>query len=75
MANSKNRYPNHNMCYSVNKIIYFDIDRNLCKTSINDWINKADISFGMRYQKWQSNMNELNKNKDVGKNTKDASKL
>lgn len=48
----------------IRNIIYFDMERHLCKTLIDDWINKAAISFGMRYQKWQDNMNELKANKD-----------
>ena len=48
----------------IKKIIYFDLHRNLCKSSINNWVGKADVSFGMRYKKWQDNMDELKANKD-----------
>jgi len=47
----------------IKKILYFDINRNLCKSNINEWICNADVSFGMRYQNWQNNMNELKANK------------
>lgn len=49
----------------IKKIIYFDINRNYCKTNIDQWITNADISFGMRYKNWQYNMNKLKECKNT----------